>query len=65
MEINLNGKERAVEDGMTVMRLLGELDIDGPVAIELNRKICQRKDHESTVIQSGDVLEIVTIVGGG
>ncbi|NJR66109.1 MAG: thiamine biosynthesis protein ThiS [Leptolyngbyaceae cyanobacterium CRU_2_3] len=35
------------------------------VAVEYNGEILHRQFWESTVIQEGDRLEIVTIVGGG
>ena len=42
-----------------------ELKIKGPVAVELNRQVYPRTTHQDTVLKSHDVLEIVTIVGGG
>lgn len=35
------------------------------IAIEYNGEILHRQFWEETEIQSGDILEIVTIVGGG
>jgi sulfur carrier protein len=34
-------------------------------AVERNRTLVRRADHATTVLTDGDVLEIVTLVGGG
>ena len=65
MQISVNGQERQAHPGTTVAALLEELRIAGPVAVELNRKVCPKQSHQTTELGEGDVLEIVTIVGGG
>jgi len=65
MQINVNGTDRDVTEGITITLLLEELKIKGPVAVELNRQVYPRTTHQDTVLKSHDVLEIVTIVGGG
>ena len=65
MLISVNGKEHQSHDGTTVEQLLQQLEVTGPLAVELNRRICPKKNHQDTVLHSGDVVEIVTIVGGG
>lgn len=35
------------------------------IAVELNGKIVKSADYSRTKLQDGDVLEIVTFVGGG
>jgi len=35
------------------------------VAVERNRVIVPRSLHQETILESGDHIEIVTIVGGG
>ncbi len=66
MRIILNGKEEAVEDGLTVGRLLQHLKIEPVrVAVELNEEIVPRKALRDTSISEGDRIEIVTFVGGG
>jgi thiazole synthase len=35
------------------------------VAVEVNRRVIPRQEHESCRLQEGDVVEIVTLVGGG
>ena len=66
MRVVINGREQAVEGSVTVSDLLRRLEIAGPsVAVELNRNILPKTQHENTLLQEGDRLEIVTLVGGG
>jgi sulfur carrier protein len=66
MKIWVNGEEKEIENGLTVSRLLEELQIrPGRVVVELNRDIVSREAHGSTLLKEGDALEIVHFVGGG
>jgi thiamine biosynthesis protein ThiS len=65
MQIKINGQEKQITENLTVAQLLTELDLKGPLAVERNREICPKTQHQTTPIQPGDILEIVTIVGGG
>ena len=65
MLINLNGREHETADGTTVEQLLTQLELTVPLAVELNRRICPKNRHNETQLNVGDVVEIVTIVGGG
>ena len=64
--ITLNGETRALPDDLTVAGLLRELGLRPEhVAVELNRALVTRARHAETLLREGDVLEIVTLVGGG
>lgn len=66
MTIRLNGEEREIGSGISVAQLLEELQIrPGRVVIELNHDIVARDQHSATLLNHGDVLEIVHFVGGG
>ena len=65
MKITINGNPREITEGLTVKGLITELAIKGPYAVELNRQVCPKKNHEQTNLKDGDVIEVVTIVGGG
>ncbi|MCF7957293.1 MAG: sulfur carrier protein ThiS [Phycisphaerae bacterium] len=65
MKITVNDTIQEMEEGATVTQLLNHLNLPGPTAVELNREICRKKNHATTVLNDGDKLEIVTIVGGG
>jgi thiamine biosynthesis protein ThiS len=55
-----------VPDGITVQGLLEQLEIrHGRVAVERNLEIVPKRAFADTVLQDGDSLEIVTLVGGG
>jgi thiamine biosynthesis protein ThiS len=66
MQIKVNGEDKELADGATVAQLLEALGMQGkPVAIEINKILIPRKQHDSAIVSAGDVIEIVTFVGGG
>jgi sulfur carrier protein len=66
IEVIVNGDSRTVLQGTTVAALITELGLaDRRVAVERNREVVPRAEHASTVLASGDKLELVTFVGGG
>lgn len=65
MKIVLNGQPNDFPEGLTVSGLIDHLHIKGPLAVELNRQVCPKKLHTETVLVDNDIVEIVTIVGGG
>ena len=66
MQVQVNGKAHEVNEGATLSQLLADLDLASVrVALELNRKLIIRTDHEGTRLSDGDRVEIVTLVGGG
>lgn len=66
LQIVVNGEQRAVEDGTTVAGLVALLRLATEhVAVERNREIVPRAEHGAAVLNDGDILEIVTFVGGG
>lgn len=66
IELRVNGDEMTVERGLTVRGLIERIGLGaGPVAVEKNGVVVQRRDHETTVLAGGDRLEIVHFVGGG
>lgn len=66
MQLTINGTPRDVPDGLTVRGLVEHLGLtEGPVAVERNREVVPRAEHESTLLAPLDVLEIVHFVGGG
>ena len=66
MEITVNEESRDVKPGTTVAELLGQLSMQPrQVAVERNLQIVPRAEHADCVLEPGDRLEIVTLVGGG
>ncbi len=64
--IRCNGQNRQVDDGTTVAKLVAELGIvNRKFAVERNREVVSRDRLEQTLLEDGDELNIVTLVGGG
>lgn len=65
MTITLNGSPREVGEATTVRQLIAELKLsERSVAVELNRRLLKTERYD-TPLREGDVVEIVTFVGGG
>ena len=64
-EVYVNGEPQAVARGTTVAGLLAGLELSGRVAIERNRNVVPRAEHDRVQLAPGDRLEVVTFVGGG
>jgi sulfur carrier protein len=66
MKIQLNGHDFEVPTGTTIAGLVKLRDIQTPAyAVERNREVVFRKEHEKTALTEGDKVEIVVAVGGG
>jgi len=66
MRVKINGEDREIDDGLTLTALLESLQIrPGRVVVERNRDIVPRDNYNATLINDGDILEIVHFVGGG
>ena len=70
MNITLNGQPFDLPDRSTVASLIKLRQQSGHLktnayAVELNRQVCLRPQHESTPLTPGDKVEVVVMVGGG
>ena len=66
MNILLNNKPEKLFDGSTIKKLLENKNIKNKYyAVEINRKIIPKSDHETYIIKEGDKIEIITAIGGG
>ena len=66
MEITLNGKPHPMPEPITVTDLVASLGFTGKrIAVERNAEIVPRSSYESTLLTTGDRIEIVVAVGGG
>lgn len=64
--IRLNGEARDVPAQSSVAHLLASLELGSlRVAVERNNELVPRGEHELTHLEAGDVVEVVTLVGGG
>jgi sulfur carrier protein len=66
MDVIVNGEPKEIAPGTTVAQLLAGLRLQPrQVAVERNRNLVPRSEHAACVLETGDRLEIVTLVGGG
>lgn len=66
VRVRLNGEARDFPSGLTVAAMVALLHLDpSRVAVERNRVLVPRSSHGQTPVESGDELEVVTLVGGG
>ena len=64
--IKVNGEVAENIAGKNVAEYLIESGYDlKRVAVELNGDILPKGQYESTLLQDGDIIEIVSFVGGG
>ncbi|WP_225884067.1 sulfur carrier protein ThiS [Prochlorothrix hollandica] len=62
----VNGETRTCAPNTLLPVFLQQLGLNPRlVAVEYNGEILHRQFWETTVVQAGDRLEVVTIVGGG
>jgi len=65
MRIRLNGQVQEIEAAATVASLIVLRRPRPPFAVEVNKRLIRRQAYEATALGDGDVVEIVTLVGGG
>jgi sulfur carrier protein len=66
MQARVNGNAVDLPEGLTVADLLLHLGVRAErVAVERNGAVVKRARHGEEKLSDGDVLEIVTFVGGG
>lgn len=67
MQLIINGKTYAdLKADMNVLELLSHLELPkAKIAVEHNREIVPKSSYKAMILQDGDVLEIITFIGGG
>ena len=66
IRVQLNGKEREVPAGLSLLGLLENLGLEPRmIVVERNREIIQRARYGEVQVGEGDTLELVHFVGGG
>jgi sulfur carrier protein len=66
VDLVVNGEKRSVADVHTVDDLVGVLGLPKErVAVEVNGALVLRAERAAQPVRDGDVVEIVTLVGGG
>lgn len=66
IDVVVNGEKKRIDGNTSVADFLVQVGLTSPaIAVEINQQIAPRDTHHQTFLQSGDIVEIVTLVGGG
>jgi len=66
MKITLNGKDKTLNNGISLLELLNDLSLQPEtVVIELNTEIIQPDAYDEQKLNEADSVEIIRFVGGG
>ena len=66
IQVQVNGKEREVQSGLSVHELVESFDLNPLlIVVELNREILSRDQFKDVQVSEGDAVELVHFVGGG
>jgi sulfur carrier protein len=66
MRIIVNDQPTELASNSTISDLLITLQLPGTrVAVEVNKQLVRRAEHNATHLKDGDTVEVVTLVGGG
>ncbi|NJK41108.1 MAG: thiamine biosynthesis protein ThiS [Acaryochloridaceae cyanobacterium SU_2_1] len=66
IQLQVNGEQQTCPSSLSLPEFLLQLNLKPQlVAVEYNGEILHRQFWQTTYLQPGDRLEIVTIVGGG
>ena len=64
--VRINGQPEIFPSSLSVSTFLKEKGYrPGRVAVEQNGSIVPKREYESRLIEDGDILEVVSFVGGG
>lgn len=66
MKIRVNGKEELCDGNKHLLDLVQDRGLDpGRIVVEYNRQIIPNDKWEDTNVCDGDVVEMVSFMGGG
>jgi len=67
MQLIINGETYAdLKTDMSMLDLLSHLNLPkAKIAVERNKEIVPKSSYATIVLQDGDILEIITFIGGG
>jgi thiamine biosynthesis protein ThiS len=66
MNITVNGESRTLPATTSLSQLVELLGLqDKRIAVEVNREIVPRSEHDSFMLSENDTVEIVNAIGGG
>ena len=66
MNVTVNDEPRNLQSPCTIADLIRECGLaERPCAVEVNRQLVPKAGHADHRLTDGDIVEIVTLVGGG
>jgi sulfur carrier protein len=66
MQVIVNGEAVETQEDQSLAGLIDGLKLDPKVlVVELNGKIVARDEYSTRILEAGDKLELVRLVGGG
>jgi len=64
--VTVNGKPVLLDAAMTIKQLLDRVEVPpNYLAVEVNADVVPRELHDTAIVNDGDDVEVVTLVGGG
>ena len=64
--ITVNAETKPIQPGTTLRAIIISMGLEkNAVAAEVNGTLVPRRQHETHVLQAGDNVELVSLVGGG
>jgi sulfur carrier protein len=66
ISITVNGRDVNIEHPMSVRELLETVEVPpNYLAVEVNAEVVAREEYGEQMVNEGDDVEVVTLVGGG
>jgi len=66
LSLKINGRDREIERPMTVQEFLAANDMVLPfMAVARNGEVLHKHEYPKVLLEDGDRLEVVRMVGGG
>lgn len=66
MKITLNGKQRNIDQNITVGTLIDQLNLNKyALVVEVNKEILEKEKVKEYALNEGDVVELISFFGGG
>ena len=66
IQVIVNGQPMRIDAGLTLRALIVQMKLgQSACAAEVNKTFVPRREHEQHALQDGDVIELVSLVGGG
>lgn len=64
--VTINGASVSLDQPVSIAELLRSVEVPpNYLAVEINADVVPREDHSTHLVNDGDAVEVVTLVGGG